>query len=84
MNNNEAVTRIIEAIAGRTKWSRIAEVAVTIGATPAEIKEAVATLLADCDDFRAEPEPFGFRITEADKAYAPVLGGEARHLIMFS
>ena len=37
-------------------------------------------LLGD-EEFRAEPEPFGHRTTEADKIYGPVIGGEQRHLI---
>lgn len=45
-----------------------------------DLNETIADLMTD-DGFRAEPQPFGHRITDWDRKNAPVIGGEARHLI---
>jgi hypothetical protein len=75
------ITEIVEAYAGRNgQWVRIAEIAERSGLTAEELQIGIEDLMQD-EDFRAEPEPFAFRITDADRAVAPVIGGEARHLI---
>jgi hypothetical protein len=48
--------------------------------TAAELAGAVTEALKD-ESFRAEPEPHRHRLTEADRAYAPTIGGEPRHLL---
>lgn len=48
-----------------------------------DLNEAIKALMTD-DDFRAEPHPFNFRITDWERRNAPVIGGEARHLIKWS
>lgn len=82
MRSTESViTEIVEAYNGRFgQWVRITEIAEKAGLTRDELTEALTDLMND-EDFRAEPEPFGHRITAADKAIGPVIGGEARHLI---
>jgi len=75
------ITEILETVGGRmNEWTRIADIAQSAGLTPEEINEGIMELLGD-EEFRAEPEPFGHRTTEADKIYGPVIGGEQRHLI---
>ncbi len=46
----------------------------------ADVDTALVALLAD-DAVRLEPEPFGFRITPADRDAAIHVGGEDRHLL---
>jgi hypothetical protein len=78
------ITEILEAYGNRFgQWVRISEIAQTAGLTRDEILPAILELMED-EDFRAEPEPFGHRITAVEREYAPVIGGEARHLIMWS
>jgi hypothetical protein len=75
------ITDIVEAYAQHSgEWVRASWIAARTGLTREELAEAFTELLGD-DDFRAEPEPFAWRITTADRAAAPVIGGEARHLI---
>lgn len=62
------------------KWMRIEELVELTGRTTGEINEGIYELMT-WDDFRAEPQPFGHRITDWDRENAPVIGGEARHLI---
>jgi hypothetical protein len=77
------ITEIIEAYGNRFgQYVRIAEIAATTGLTAQELAEAINELL-ECDDFEAEPDPFGHRHTDEDRAYGPVIGGERRHLIRF-
>lgn len=79
-----AITDITEAYgnpAGR--WVRVADIAAAANLTPTDIHNAITELLDD-DDFRAEPDPIGSRITDADRYYAPVIGGEPRHLIFWA
>lgn len=75
------ITEMIEAYyalgAGNVRIQAIAERA---GLSGQELAGALEELMGD-EDFRAEPEPFGHRITGWDKVNAPVIGGEARHLI---
>jgi hypothetical protein len=71
------ITEIVEAYNGRTGWMRISEIK---GLTRDEITGAITELMDD-PDFRAEPEPFAWRITDADRQVAPIIGGEARHQI---
>lgn len=81
ISTEEAIIRMIEAYGDRTgQWMRITEIAKATGLTAQEIAAAVETLMGD-EDFRAEPEPFGWRITDEDREMAPIIGGEARHLI---
>jgi hypothetical protein len=76
-----AITEIIEAYGNRNgQWMRIAEIAEITGLTREELTEAITELL-ESDDFRAEPEMHRHRITDRDRAVAPKIGGEARHLI---
>lgn len=63
-----------------SEWVRIAAIHEMTGLSAGELAEEI-TRLMDEPGFRAEPEPFGFRITEDDRRYAPIIGGEARHLI---
>jgi hypothetical protein len=78
------ITEILEAYGDRNgQHVRIAEIAEVTGLTAQELAPAITELL-ECDDFRAEPEPFGWRITAEDRTYGPVIGGEARHLICFA
>jgi hypothetical protein len=58
-------------------WMRVTDLQ---GFTRDELTVAFEELLED-EDFQAEPQPFGHRITEADRQIAPIIGGEARHLI---
>lgn len=46
-----------------------------------DLNATIAQIMRDYDDFRAEPQPFGHRISDWDRENAPVIGGEARHLI---
>lgn len=62
------------------RWMRIEDIAAAAGLTGPQMAVVVRELMAE-DDFHAEPQPFNDRITEWDKANAPVIGGEARHLI---
>jgi hypothetical protein len=78
------ITEILEAYGSRNgRYVRIVEIAQAAGLTAQELAPAITELL-ECDDFRAEPEPFGWRITAEDQAVAPMIGGEARHLICFA
>lgn len=75
------ITDIIEAYNQRNgQWVRIAEIAKLTGLTREELTQAITELMND-DDFRAEPDPLSRQITAADRAVAPVIGGEPRHLI---
>lgn len=82
MRSTEAVIgEIIEAyqaIGG--EYVRIEEIAKRAGLSREEIAEAIEELIED-EDFRAEPQPFGHRITDWERENAPVIGDEARHLI---
>jgi hypothetical protein len=75
------ITEIVEGYAARGNgWVSLTEIADGRGLTREELTEAITELLED-DEFRAEPQPFGHRITARDKDLAPIIGGEARHLI---
>lgn len=63
-----------------TEWVRIEDIATATGLTAQELTEAIKDLMSE-DGFRAEPQPSGRRITAWDRENAPVIGGEARHLI---
>ena len=81
MTENEAAERIAVAITeAGTEWVRIEDIAKTTGMQPAELAEAIKGLMG-AEGFRAEPQPFGHRITDWDREHAPVIGGEARHLV---
>lgn len=69
-------TDIIEA-AARGGWVRISELE---GTGTEEMRKALEELAQD-GVIEIEPEPMGWRITEADRAAAVVIGGEPRHLI---
>lgn len=77
------ITEILETYGSRFgQMVKVSEIAEAAGLTPAEVADAVEELLLS-DDFRAEPEAMTFKVTEADRRYAPVIGGEPRHLICF-
>lgn len=83
--NSMTTEQMIEAIAvaytnENTEWVRIEDIAYATGLNAGQIEVAIRELIKE-DDFRAEPQPFGHRITEWDRANAPIIGGEARHLI---
>ena len=71
--------KVLEAVkAKQGEWINVGDLAGQV--EPQELAEAVRELLAD-SRFQAEPNPFGWRVTEADQEMAPVIGGEARHMI---
>lgn len=75
------ITEIIEAYGEHWgRWARLEEIAAPAGLTQAELEAALADLMQD-RDFRAEPEPLCHRLTAWDLAHAPIIGGEARHII---
>jgi hypothetical protein len=77
------ITEILETYGNRNgQHVRIAEIAQVTGLSAQELAPAITELL-ECDDFTAEPEPFGIRITAEDRAYGPTIGGEQRHLVRF-
>lgn len=77
------ITDIVEAYGNRHgKWVRVAEIAKKAGLTPEELKPAIEELMGD-EDFRAESEPLGHRVTADDRKYAPIIGGEPRHQIIW-
>jgi hypothetical protein len=78
-STDSAVAIILEALAGQAGWVRVGDIA---GLSAEEMEAGVLELL-ECDDFRAEPEPVRARITSADRALAPTVGGEPRHLLRF-
>ena len=81
VSTGAAITEIIEAYQALGRgWVRIADIAKQTDLGRDEIAEAITELMND-DNFCAEPEPFGHRLTEWDRWFAPVIGGEARHLI---
>jgi hypothetical protein len=75
------ITGIVEAYAGRTgQWVGVGEIAERAGLTAEELRIGIEDLLRD-EDFRADPNPLAFRVTEQDAAVAPVIGNEARQII---
>lgn len=81
MTTDAAITEILEACAASAgRWIRISEVADRAGIAKNTLAEAITEMM-EWDDFRAEPQPFGFRVTNRDREVCPVIGGEARHLI---
>lgn len=82
MNKVEQLKEAIETLAelDGNKWVRISEVQELTQMTAAELAGVITEALKD-EGFRAEPEPHRHRITEADRAYAPTIGGEPRHLL---
>jgi hypothetical protein len=82
MNKTEQLKEAIATLADLdgNPWVRVGEVQELTGMTAAELAGAVTEALKD-DGFRAEPEPHRHRLTEADRAYAPTVGGEPRHLL---
>lgn len=79
----DTIFMMIQTYGAQTGWARIGEIAESIEATPAEIKEAIETLIGD-EDFRGIQEPLSSRNTPADRKYAPVINGEPIHLIKWS
>ena len=78
-----AITAIFEVIGNRPgQWIRVTELAEATGLTRDEMKAAFIELI-DGEGFWAEPEPFSFRITPADRAVAPVIAMEARHIVKY-
>lgn len=83
MATEQAMDRIAVAYTNAgAGWVRLEDIAEATGLTRTEIFLAVRELMKE-DGFRAEPQPFGHRITEWDRENAPVIGGEPRHLIFW-
>lgn len=82
MNKTEQLKEAIETLRENegTEWIRIGAVQELTGWTADELAGAVRGALTN-PAFQAEPEPFRYRLTEADRKYAPVIGGEACHLL---
>lgn len=77
-----AITEIVEAYGNRFgQWVKITEIAEMTGLTREELTEAFIELLEDREHFWAEPEMHRHRLTDRDRKIAPVICGEARHLI---
>jgi hypothetical protein len=85
--NKTTAAIITDLIEGYTeagaRWVRLADIAKAKGLTAAEIAEGVSDLAGDAD-FRVEADPMGHRVTDADRAYGPMIGGEQCHLIAWS
>lgn len=78
-----AVTQIIEAIGNRRgEWIKISDIVDQAGLTKEEIAEAITELM-EFEDFRAEPEPMNFRVTDREREMCPVIGGEQRHKVIW-
>jgi hypothetical protein len=82
MNKAEQLKETIETLRDldSNPWVRVGEIQELTCWTAEELAGAVTEALKD-EGFRAEPEPHRHRLTEADRAYAPVIGGEPRHLL---
>lgn len=74
-----AAVKVIEALGnGRQgQWVGIVELAEATGLDKAGLTEAFEQLL-ESDDFRAETEPFNWRVGPRERELAPVIGGELR------
>jgi hypothetical protein len=86
MTETKNIEQIIEDIAiaytnAGTEWVRIEDIATASGLTARQLAEGIKDLVANDETFRAEPQPHNERITDWDRANAPVIGGEARHQI---
>jgi hypothetical protein len=81
MKIREAYELARAATANRTAWVRISTIQAFTGGSPRQLAEEINQLMATDEHFLAEPQPHRHRITEDDRRYAPVIGGEARHLI---
>jgi hypothetical protein len=80
-----ATTQIIEKIAiaytnSGEGWARIAEIAKAAGLSPEQMDRGIKDLITE-PGFRAEGQPLNSKITEADRKYAVIVGGEPRHMI---
>lgn len=80
--NSLADTEIIEFLATTGgRWVRIGEVSSATGITdPEDFRTAIADLFQS-GLISAEPDPFPWRVTPAEKALAPTIGDEPRHII---
>lgn len=65
----------------RSAWVALATIAAMTGQTPAELAAEVNQLMATDENFRAEPEPMRWRITDDARRYAVKVGDEDRHQI---
>jgi hypothetical protein len=86
MNKGRTVNemKILEAVKAKPgTWIGVVELAGQTGLDRQELAEAFEALMDD-PKFQAEPNPFGWRITPADREMAPVIGDEARHLIRWN
>ncbi|SNY29103.1 hypothetical protein [Paractinoplanes atraurantiacus] len=62
-------------------WVSIETLHAMIGGSFRELADKIRQLVDTDEHFRAEPQPFGHRITEQSRRYAVKIGGEDRHLI---
>jgi hypothetical protein len=68
----------------RSAWVAVAAIAGMTGHKPAELATEIEHLLATDENFRAEPQPHRHRITEDDRRYAPIIGGDALHQVSWT
>lgn len=78
-----AVTYTNWVIETGEQWMRIETLANLIDRDRDDLNEAIKSLMT-AEGFRAEPEALESRITGWDRTNAPIIGGEARHLIKWS
>lgn len=80
-----AAVKVVEALgSGRQgRWVGIVELAEVTGLDMAGFAEAFEELM-ESDAFRAEPEPFNWRVGPREAELAPVIGEEARHRVWLS
>jgi hypothetical protein len=65
------------------EWKKMKDIAAQTGLTPEELKRGVRKLMTDDPEFRADEEPFGHRVQDADRAVSPVIGGAQLHNMSF-
>jgi hypothetical protein len=84
MKIREAYELARAANTNRNSWVRISTIQAFTGGSPRHLAEEINHLIATDENFRAEPQPHRHRITEDDSRYAPIIGGEPRHLIAWT
>lgn len=79
------ISEMVEAYGNRHgQWIGLGEIATTAGLTAEDVRYAVEILINEDETFRAEPAAMAAQATDADRAVAPVIGGEARHMIRWA
>lgn len=82
MSMTNAANLISQAYGDRNgQWVKVSEIAAATGLSRTEISTGVLHLMDTDESFRAEPAAVAGQITSADREVAPVIGGEARHMI---